>query len=72
MLGNSPEPYFIIDLPIKQVEPGNSVTILDCLEENNEIPPDESYLNDEIQMIHDFIEFKLFKNVMTKNKIGRK
>ncbi len=32
---------------------------------------DESYLNDEIQMIHDFIEFKLFKNVMTKNKIGR-
>lgn len=33
VLGNSPEPYFIIDLPIKEVENGKSVTIIDCLDE---------------------------------------
>ena len=29
---------------------------------------DESYINDEVQMINDYIEFKLFKNIMNKSK----
>ena len=29
---------------------------------------DDSSLNDEVQMINDFIEFKFFKNIMNKNK----
>ena len=28
---------------------------------------DESYIKDEVQMINDFIEFKFFKNIMSKN-----
>ncbi len=28
---------------------------------------DDSSLNDEVQMINDFIEFKFFKNIMNKN-----
>ena len=29
---------------------------------------DDGSLNDEVQMINDFIEFKFFKNIMNKNK----
>ena len=29
---------------------------------------DDSPMNDEVQMINDFIEFKLFKKIMTRNK----
>ena len=29
---------------------------------------DESYIQNEVQMINDFIEFKFFKNIMIKNK----
>ena len=29
---------------------------------------DESYINDEVQMINDFIEFKFFKKIMNKSK----
>ena len=29
---------------------------------------DKSSINDEVQMINDFIEFKFFKNIMNKNK----
>jgi len=42
---------------------------------NSELPNDEDNItlddcsiNEEIQMINDFIEFKLFKNIMNKNK----
>ena len=44
---------------------------------NSEIPNDEDNLNleysskninDDVQMINDFIEFKLFKNIMIRNK----
>ena len=43
---------------------------------NNEIPMaednnhlDDESLNDEVQMINDYIEFKFFKNIMNRNKI---
>ena len=29
---------------------------------------DESYIKEEVKMINDFIEFKLFKNMVNKNK----
>ncbi|ABM72149.1 hypothetical protein P9515_09421 [Prochlorococcus marinus str. MIT 9515] len=29
---------------------------------------DEKYVEDEVQMINDYIEFKFFKNIMNKNK----
>ena len=29
---------------------------------------DGGYINDEVQMINDYIEFKFFKNIMNKNK----
>ena len=29
---------------------------------------DDGSINDEVQMINDFIEFKLFKNIMKRNK----
>ena len=29
---------------------------------------DDGSLNDEVQMINDFIEFKFFKNIMTRNR----
>ena len=29
---------------------------------------DESYIKEEVKMINDFIEFKLFKNIVNKNK----
>ena len=29
---------------------------------------DEDSINDEVQMINDFIEFKFFKNIMNRNK----
>ena len=29
---------------------------------------DEGSLNDEVQLINDFIEYKFFKNIMKKNK----
>ena len=28
----------------------------------------DGFMNDEVQMINDFIEFKLFKNIMNRNK----
>ena len=42
---------------------------------NNEIPNfedntnlDDESINDEVQMINDYIEFKFFKNIMNRNK----
>ena len=42
---------------------------------NNEIPNvknktnlDDDSINDEVQMINDYIEFKFFKNIMNRNK----
>ena len=42
---------------------------------NNEIPMvednnhlDDESINDEVQMINDYMEFKLFKNIMNRNK----
>ena len=42
---------------------------------NNEIPMvednnhlDDESINDEVQMINDYIEFKFFKNIMNRNK----
>ena len=42
---------------------------------NNEIPKvednthlDDESINDEVQMINDYIEFKFFKNIMNRNK----
>ena len=29
---------------------------------------DEDSINDEVQMINDYVEFKLFKNIMNRNK----
>ena len=29
---------------------------------------DDNSINDEVQMINDFIEFKIFKNIMNRNK----
>ena len=41
----------------------------------NEVPNDKDHINlengsinDEVQMINDFIEYKLFKNIMNRNK----
>ena len=46
---------------------------------NSELPIDEDNItlddcsiNEEIQMINDFIEFKLFKNIMNRNKRKKK
>ena len=36
--------------------------------ENNNFILDKSFINDEVQMINDFIEFKFFKNIMNKSK----
>ncbi len=36
--------------------------------ENDNLKLDDSYIKDEVQMIKAFIEFKLFKNIMNKNK----
>ena len=38
---------------------------------NDNINLDESYINDEVKMINDFIEYKLFKNIIShkKNKL---
>ena len=36
--------------------------------ENVKFDSKDIYKNEEIQMINDFIEFKLFKNIMNKNK----
>ena len=38
------------------------------LEDKDNINLNESYINDEVQMINDFIEYKLFKKIMNKNK----
>ena len=35
-------------------------------EDNNNL--DDGSMNDEVQMINDFIEFKFFKNIMNRNK----
>ena len=42
---------------------------------NSEIPNvenktnlDDEFINDEVQMINDYIEFKFFKNIMNRNK----
>ncbi len=42
---------------------------------NSELPKvedntnlDDDYINDEVQMINDYIEFKFFKNIMNRNK----
>ena len=42
----------------------NNITDID----NDKLNLDESYIKDEVQMINDFIEFKFFKNIMSKNK----
>ena len=36
--------------------------------ENDDLYLSESYMNDQVQMINDFIEFKFFKKIMNKNK----
>ena len=36
--------------------------------ENNNSTLDKSFINDEVQMINDFIEYKFFKNIMNNNK----
>ncbi len=36
--------------------------------ENDNLNLDESYIENEVRMINDFIEFKFFKNIMNKNK----
>ncbi len=35
---------------------------------NDKFNLDKGYINDEVQMINDFIEFKFFKNIMNKSK----
>ena len=35
---------------------------------NDNLYLDKGNINDEVQMINDFIEFKFFKNIMNKNK----
>ena len=42
----------------------NNITDID----NDKLNLDESYIKEEVQMINDFIEFKFFKNIMSKNK----
>ena len=37
-------------------------------EDNDTLSLDASNTKDEVQMIHDYIEYKLFKNIMRKNK----
>ena len=41
----------------------NEVTMV---EDNNHL--DDESINDEVQMINDYIEFKFFKNIMNRNK----
>ena len=36
--------------------------------EDANINSDDVFINDEVQMINDFIEFKFFKNIMNRNK----
>ena len=36
------------------------------VEDNNHL--DDESINDEVQMINDYIEFKFFKNIMNRNK----
>ena len=36
--------------------------------ENDNFHLDKAYINDEVQMINDFIEFKFFKNIVYKYK----
>ena len=35
---------------------------------NKNQSPNYNYINEEVKMINDYIEFKLFKNLMNKNK----
>ena len=46
----------------------NEVTNNKINNENININLDETNIDDKIQMINEFIEFKLFKNIMIKNK----
>ena len=38
-------------------------------DKNHNINLDDSYINDEVRMINEFIEFKIFKNIIKQNKI---
>ena len=49
----------------------NNLFNIETLNENDNINLDESYLNNEVKMINEFIEFKFFKNIMNKkNYLG--
>ena len=37
-------------------------------QDNDNFNLDEVYINDEVKMINEFIEYKFFKNIMNKNK----
>ena len=61
--------------PLKIVSNGNNSQLISNENLNSEIYNvednlnlDNSAINDEIQMINDFIEFKFFKNIMNNNK----
>ena len=40
----------------------------DLPKKNNDTNLNESYINEEVKMINDFIEYKFFKKIMNKNK----
>ena len=46
----------------------NKKLISEMLYDEDNFNLDDGSLNDEVQMINDFIEFKFFKNIMIRNK----
>ena len=70
----------VLNTPIKELSfkfCSNNVDALSIPNKtfNNEIPMvednnhlDDESINDEVQMINDYIEFKFFKNIMNRNK----
>ena len=70
----------VLNTPIKKLSfdfysNNNDISLIANRTSNPKMPTEEYKLNsdydsmdDEVQMINDFIEFKFFKNIMNKNK----
>ena len=70
----------VLNTPIKKLSfdfysNNNDISLIANRTSNTKMPTEEDKLNldydsmdDEVQMINDFIEFKFFKNIMTRNR----
>ncbi len=50
----------------------NKIFIREILNDKENINLQESFIKNEVKMINDFIEFKFFKKIMTRNKEEKK